>query len=150
MSAKGIALQGRTSRRPIPIEIETLAAGWRGQPHALEARIPAPIGDKDRTAARDILDVGNEAPCAHDAAAVQIFYGQRRGDLVVPGRDIERFVLVDAGSAVWRVRRAEAVIERGLQGGRIVSRAIASSAEAAVLHADRLEIGKQQHWRHHD
>src|SRR6516164_11823846 len=55
ISAKRIALQGRTSRRPIPIEIETLAAGWRGQPHALEARIPAPIGDKDRTAARDIL-----------------------------------------------------------------------------------------------
>jgi len=94
--------------------------------------------------------VGHEAARADDAAAVEIFCGQRRSDLVVPGRDVERFVLVDAGSAVWRVRRAEAVIERGLQGGRIVSRAIASSAEAAVLHADRLEIGKQQHWRHHD
>jgi len=142
MSAKGIALQGRTSRRPIPIEIETLAAGWRGQPHALEARIPAPLGDKDRTAARDILDVGNEAPCAHDAAAVQIFYGQRRGDLVVPGRDIERFVLVDAGSAVWRARRAEAVIERGLQRGGVIGRKVADRPEPTVLHADRFEVGE--------
>jgi len=48
-----------------------------------------------------------------------------------------------------RVGRAEAMIERGLQRDGIVGRKVAHSAEAAILYAHRLEVGKQQHWRLH-
>ena len=37
------------------------------------------------------------------------------------------------------------MIERRLQCGGIVGRKISDGAETTVLHADRLEIGEQQH-----
>jgi hypothetical protein len=42
------------------------------------------------------------------------------------------------------------MIERGLQRGGVVGCKIADGAEAAVLDADRLVIGKQEHRSHHD
>jgi hypothetical protein len=56
----------------------------------------------------------HEAAGAEDAAAMQIFCRQRRGDLVVPGWKVERLVLIDSRGAMRRVGRTEAMIERTL------------------------------------
>jgi hypothetical protein len=56
----------------------------------------------------------HEAACADDPAAVEIFGRQRRGRLVVAGRKVERFVLIDSRGAMRRVGRTEAMIERTL------------------------------------
>jgi hypothetical protein len=49
-----------------------------------------------------------------------------------------------------RVGRTEAMIERGLQRGGVVGRAIAGRAETAVFDADRVVVGKQEHrWSRH-
>jgi hypothetical protein len=135
-------LERRTSGRPVPIEIERLSTNGCSQPHAFEARIAAAVGDDERRSRRYVLDLRHKAACADDAPTVQIFDHQRRGDLVVPWRDVERLVLADVGSAVRRVRGAETMIERSLQRGRVISRKVAHGAEATVLHADRFVIGK--------
>jgi hypothetical protein len=102
MSAKGVGLESRTSGRPIPIEIKRFAAGRRSQPHALEARVAAAVHDKYGRTRRSLLDLRDKAAGADDPSAVEIFDCQRRADLVVPGRDVERFILVDVGGAVRR------------------------------------------------
>jgi hypothetical protein len=86
--------------------------------------------------------MGDETPGADDAAAVQILCCQRRGDLVVPRRDVERLVLIDAGGAMRRVGGTEAIVERRLKRGGVVGRKIADGAEAAVFDTDRLEISE--------
>jgi hypothetical protein len=149
MSTKRIALQGRTSRRPVPIEIEAFAAGGGGQPQPFEPGIAAAVGDDDGRSRRHVLNVGHEAAGADDPAAMQIFHGQRRRRLVVPRRNVQRLALVDAGGAMRRVGRAEAMIERGLQRGGIVAHAVAGGRETAVLCANRLEIGEKEHGRRH-
>jgi hypothetical protein len=148
-SAKGVRLQRRTSGRPVPIEIERLSAGGGGQPHAFETRVAAAVRANDRGSGRHIFDLRHEAAGADDPPAMQIFHGERRGDLVMPRRNIERLVLPDVGGTVRRVGWPEAMIERGLQRGGVVGREIADGAEATVLYAHRLEVGKQQHWRPH-
>ena len=45
-----------------------------------------------------------------------------------------------------RVGRTEAMIERGLQRGGVVGRAIAGRAETAVFDANRFIVGKKEHW----
>jgi hypothetical protein len=150
MSAKRVGLESRTSGRPIPIEIERLSASSGSQPHTFEARVAAAVGDEDRRTRRHVLDLRHEAAGADDARSMCVFERERRGDLVVPGRDVKHLILPDVGSAMRRVGRAEAVIERGLQRSGIIGRKVAHGTEAAVLHADRLEIGKQQHRSHHD
>jgi hypothetical protein len=142
MSAKRVRLQRRTSGRPIPIEIEALAAARGGQPHPFEARVAAAVGGEDRRAGRDVLDVGDEASRADDPPAVQIFHSERSGDLVVPRWDVQCFVLPDVGGAVRRIGRTKAMIERGLQRSGVVGREIADCAEAAVLYADGIIVGK--------
>jgi hypothetical protein len=42
------------------------------------------------------------------------------------------------------------MIERSLQRGGIVGRKVSHGAEAAILHADRLVICKQEHRSDHD
>jgi hypothetical protein len=147
MSAKGIALQGRTSGRPVPVEIEAFAAGAGGQPHAFKPGIAAAVGHEHRGARRDIFDVRHEATGADDAAAVEIFDRQRRGRLVVAGRKVERFVLIDSRGAMGRVGSTEAMVERGLQRQRVVRCAVPDRTEPTILDADRLEVGEQQHRR---
>jgi hypothetical protein len=142
MSAKGVRLERRTSGRPIPIEIARLAAGGGSQPHALEPRITAAICGEDRRSRRDVFDLCHEAAGADDLSAVEIFGRQRRADLVVPRRDVERLVLAGVGRAVWRVGRAEAMIERSLQRGRVIGCAVAGSAKTAVLHTHGIVISK--------
>jgi hypothetical protein len=140
MSAKGVGLESRTSGRPIPIEIKRFAAGRRSQPHALEARVAAAVHDKYGRTRRSLLNLGHEAAGADDAHSMCVFERERRGDLVVPGRDVKHLILPDVGSAMRRIGRAEAMIERGLQRGGVVGCKVADGAEATVLHADRLEI----------
>jgi len=149
-SAKGVRLQRRTSGRPIPIEIERFTARRGGQPHASEVRIAAAVGDEDRKVRRHIFDLRHKAAGADDASSVEIFDGQRRGDLVVPRWNIKRLVQADVGRAMRRVGRAEAMIDCGLQRGGIVGCKIAGGTEAAVLDADRFVIGKQEHRSDHD
>jgi hypothetical protein len=103
MSAKGVRLQGRTSGRPIPIEIKRFATSGGSEPHAFEARIAAAVGDDDRGSRRHVLDLRDEAAGTDDPSAVKIFHGERRGDLVVSRRDIEHLVLADIGGAMRRV-----------------------------------------------
>src|SRR5262249_25722678 len=140
MSAKGVRLERRTSGRPVPIEIERLSASGGSQPHGFEARIAAAVRDKYGRTRRSLFDLRHEAAGAADPSTVKIFDWQWRGDLVVPGRDVTHLILPDVGSAMRRVGRAEAMIERSLQRRGVVGRKIADGAEAAVLHADRLEI----------
>jgi hypothetical protein len=142
MSAKGVRLQRRTSGRPIPIKIKAFSARSSGQSYAFKSGIAATIGDENRRARGHVLNLRHEAASADDTRAMEIFDRQRRGDLVVPRRDVERLVLADVGGAVRRVRGAETVIERSLQRGRVISRKVAHGAEATVLHADRFVIGK--------
>jgi hypothetical protein len=150
MSAKGITLQGRTSGRPVPIEIEAFAARWSGQAHAFEARIGAAVGDEHLIARRRLLDVRHEAAGAEDAPTLQIFDRQRRRDFVVAGWDIERLIQISSWrGAIGRADRAEAMIERGLQCGCIVRLPVSRRAEAAVFGADGYEIGKEQRRRGH-
>jgi len=104
MSAKRVRLQRRTSGRPIPIEIERFAAGGRGEPHAFKARIAAAVRDKHGRTRRSLFNLRHEAAGADDAAAMEIGERQRRADLVVPGRDVERLVPAHVGRAVWRAR----------------------------------------------
>jgi hypothetical protein len=82
---------------------------------------------------------------------VQVFHHQRRGNLVVPRRDVKRLVLADIGGSVRRDGRAEAAIERGLQRFGVVGRKVADGTEAAIFRADGFVIGKQEHRsdRHH-
>jgi len=143
MSAKGVRLQRRTSGRPIPIEIEGLSAGGGSQSHRFKARVAASVCDKYGRTRCSLLNLRHEAPGTDDAAAVEIFDRQRRADLVVPRRDVERLVLADVGGAVRRVGWAEAEIERGLERRGVVGRKVADGTKAAVLDADRFVIGEQ-------
>jgi hypothetical protein len=91
-----------------------------------------------------------EATCPDDARAMKIFSRERRADFVMPGRNPQRLVLVDAGSPVRRARRTEAMVERHLQRGGVIGRTVPGRAKTAVLHTHGIEIGKKKHWsRHH-
>src|SRR5262245_52019118 len=133
MSAKGVRLERRTSGRPVPIEIERLAAAGGSQPHALEARVAAAVRDKYGPTRRSLLNLRHEAACSDDASAVQIFDRQRRGSPVVPRRDVDRLVLPHARAAMRRVGWTEAMVERCLQRGGVVGRKVTDGAEPAVL-----------------
>src|SRR5437660_491432 len=81
--SEGVRLQRGTAGGVVPIEIEDPRAGRAGEPHPLETRIAAAVGDEDRRAWRDVLDLRDEAPGADDPSAVKIFDCQWCGDLVV-------------------------------------------------------------------
>jgi hypothetical protein len=92
----------------------------------------------------------HEATGTDDPSTVQIFRHQGRGNLVVSRRDVKRFILANIRGAMRRINRAEAMIERGLQGGGVVGCKVADRAETAVFDAHWLVIGEQQHRAHHD
>jgi len=73
--------------------------------------------------------LGHESTGADDPSAVQIFDRERRGDLVVPRRDVEHLVVPDVAGAMRRVGRAETMVERGLQRGGVVGRKVADGTK---------------------
>ncbi len=91
-----------------------------------------------------------EATGADDPPPMQIFHDQRRGDLVMPRRDVECFVLIDTCSAVGRAGRTKAMIECRLQRRSVVRRGITNRAKAAILGADCIIVSKENvGWHDH-
>ena len=90
----------------------------------------------------------HEATGADDPSPMQIFHDQRCGDLVMPRRDVQCFVLIDTCGAVGRAGRTKTMIECCLQRRSVVRRAITNRAKAAVLGADCIMVCKENVGRH--
>src|SRR5262245_27828119 len=121
---KGIGLKCRAAGRAVPIQVAAFSARGSSQAHTLEMRIAAAVGDEDRRSRRDVFDLRDEASSAEDTAAMQIGHGQRSGDLVAPGRDVENLIVMNAVGAVRLARSTEAVVQASLQGGGVIGRSI--------------------------